>query len=422
MAQESIILFPFLQKVYSALKHLDNFSVSNDFFDNISDLDGFFSEFRSSTLVLQKSLGGPDDPVYDKNLKDYLTKDEHVSRWMNTNRINAIHKHPFDLCKHLNVTVYSSISSEIILKKEYSVKFDEPFDKLQPELKELFDKQNVSEVNFSVCYSYTEKGEAKDVFVTSIKAIESMLAFMQAMIKDLNVSDSLSIDLSNKIIDLAFSINAKHLMFVRDYCYLIKNQQFVHAGVLESNLPDTRMPIEKVFAMCGVQRTTIAEFDLFVLIHAKIYVRQRHHIMSTFFVKYTDDTVSIVSFDSSLRTTFYRKINEIANIVLTEDVISVYFVSEFIGYGSISLDDTARLKNITETPYLERRKKAIKTMLSFYQIDKYGTKSIFVQDNKVREFAKLDVVANYKQEYDEVNCLFLTPIVSAFRKNIEVEI
>lgn len=43
MEQNDKILIPFLQKVYSALRHLNNFSVSNDFNDNISDLDGFFT-------------------------------------------------------------------------------------------------------------------------------------------------------------------------------------------------------------------------------------------------------------------------------------------------------------------------------------------------------------------------------------------
>ena len=78
MEQNDKILIPFLQKVYSALKHLDNFSVSNDFYDNISDFDGFFSEYRSSTLVLQTSLGGNNNPTYQKNLKEFLLKDDQL--------------------------------------------------------------------------------------------------------------------------------------------------------------------------------------------------------------------------------------------------------------------------------------------------------------------------------------------------------
>lgn len=87
MEKNDKTLLPFLQKVYSALRHLNNFSVSNDFNDNISDLDGFFTEYRSSTFALQKSLGGNSNPVYQKNLKDYLLKDESVSGWMKKNEM-----------------------------------------------------------------------------------------------------------------------------------------------------------------------------------------------------------------------------------------------------------------------------------------------------------------------------------------------
>ena len=93
MEQNDKILIPFLQKVYSALRHLDNFSVSNDFYDNISDFYGFFSEYRSSTFALQKSLGGNSNLVYQKNLKDYLLKDERVSVWMNAKRVDSVHGH-----------------------------------------------------------------------------------------------------------------------------------------------------------------------------------------------------------------------------------------------------------------------------------------------------------------------------------------
>lgn len=68
-------LLPALQKFYNALKHLEQFSLENNFFDNISSLDVFLSEYRSTTLVLQESLRGNQDPVYIKNRKGILLKD-----------------------------------------------------------------------------------------------------------------------------------------------------------------------------------------------------------------------------------------------------------------------------------------------------------------------------------------------------------
>ena len=50
------LLYPAYQKLYSAVQNLKRFSKENSFFDNISSLDSFFSEYRSTTLVLQESL------------------------------------------------------------------------------------------------------------------------------------------------------------------------------------------------------------------------------------------------------------------------------------------------------------------------------------------------------------------------------
>lgn len=50
------ILFSPFQKFYSALSCLERFNKEKDFFENISSIDGFFSEFRNVTFVLQKSI------------------------------------------------------------------------------------------------------------------------------------------------------------------------------------------------------------------------------------------------------------------------------------------------------------------------------------------------------------------------------
>lgn len=50
------ILAPALQKYYSALKSLYDFGQQGDFFDDVSNLDKFFSEFRNITFVIQKAV------------------------------------------------------------------------------------------------------------------------------------------------------------------------------------------------------------------------------------------------------------------------------------------------------------------------------------------------------------------------------
>ena len=55
MATNDNLLVPAAQKLYSALSSLERFSKHNDFFDNISSLDSFLSEYRNVTFVIQKS-------------------------------------------------------------------------------------------------------------------------------------------------------------------------------------------------------------------------------------------------------------------------------------------------------------------------------------------------------------------------------
>lgn len=53
MATNDNLLVPAAQKLYSALSSLERFSKHNDFFDNISSLDSFLSEYRNVTFVIQ---------------------------------------------------------------------------------------------------------------------------------------------------------------------------------------------------------------------------------------------------------------------------------------------------------------------------------------------------------------------------------
>lgn len=412
MEQNDKILIPFLQKVYSALKHLDNFSVSNDFYDNISDFDGFFSEYRSSTLVLQTSLGGNNNPTYQKNLKEFLLKDEQLSKWMNDKRVGSVHKQPFNLHKHLQVVVYSTISSEIILEKEYTIEYDESFEKLQKELISEFEKQNPVEVNFSLVYFFTEEDKKVDAFNLSMKAIKAMMAFMVAMYKDLNIQDSTCATLLEKNIELAHSIDGKTFTFIRDYYYLVQKQQFIGGEILESNIPYYKMPVGRIYENFGVKRQLYDDFAFFVAMHSQIYLKQHQHIMPTFFVKYADDTIAIVSFDATLRTTFYRKINEIALKVKNEEIEAVYYVTEFVTYGSIS--NKEEFETLIRLPYIERRMKSQSSILTFYQVSKDGVKCILAKREQINDLLTPQGVTQFKKEYDMSYCFFLTPLLTAF--------
>ena len=67
------ILYTAYQKFYSALNCLERFDKEKDFFENISNIDGFFSEFRNVTFVLQKAIAHTEyAALYEENRNKYL--------------------------------------------------------------------------------------------------------------------------------------------------------------------------------------------------------------------------------------------------------------------------------------------------------------------------------------------------------------
>ena len=331
---------------------------------------------------------------------------------MNDKRVGSVHKQPFNLHKHLQVVAYSTISSEIILEKEYTIEYDESFEKLQKELISEFERQNPVEVNFSLVYFFTEEDKKVDAFNLSMKAIKAMMAFMVAMYKDLNIQDSTCATLLEKNIELAHSIDGKTFTFIRDYCYLVQKQQFIGGEILESNIPYYKMPVGRIYENFGVKRLLYDDFAFFVSMHSQIYLKQHQHIMPTFFVKYADDTIAIVSFDATLRTTFYRKINEIALKVKNEEIEAVYYVTEFVTYGSIS--NKEEFETLIRLPYIERRMKSQSSILTFYQVSKDGVKCILAKREQINDLLTPQGVTQFKKEYDTAYHCFLTPLIVAF--------
>lgn len=99
------ILAPALQKYYSALKSLYDFGQQGDFFDDVSNLDKFFSEFRNITFVIQKAVGTEENrEIYSQLRTKYLAGE--ISKWFVDERNKTTKERPFDLKKELCVDLY----------------------------------------------------------------------------------------------------------------------------------------------------------------------------------------------------------------------------------------------------------------------------------------------------------------------------
>lgn len=117
-------------------------------------------------------------------------------------------------------------------------------------------------------------------------------------------------------------------LFVDDYVYYSKDDNFERGSRIELRLPKFRLPANKMFELHGLD-ISLDTFDITVindtheiflktiLLHAFLYSQQNKHIMDTIILIYDDNSLEIQSpFDTTIRTTAYRKINEIADFII----------------------------------------------------------------------------------------------------------
>ena len=139
------LVFPAYQKFYSALNSLDRFNKENSFFDNISSLDTFFSEFRNVTFVMQKSLAHTDHlSTYNTNREKYL----YDCKWFVEKRNETTKENPFPLVKQVEITAYFPDTGLRICNQKFTVDNNVDLSTLIDQLKQLFFKINPIEIFF----------------------------------------------------------------------------------------------------------------------------------------------------------------------------------------------------------------------------------------------------------------------------------
>jgi len=189
------LLYPAYQKLYGALFNLERFGSESDFFDNISCLDGFFSEYRNITFMLQKALKGTDYfNCYEKNRDLYLT-----DHWFVDKRNETTKQSPFQLVKEVLIVVYTAAMGFPLFTKSYSVESDTSVNVLISEIKSQFGRINEKEVFFSAIFSFHEKESGEELLDKLQDGISSMMKFMAAMEKDIGETCALCDELKTRI-------------------------------------------------------------------------------------------------------------------------------------------------------------------------------------------------------------------------------
>jgi len=411
------LLAPALQTFYSALKGLERFSTENSFFDNTSSIDTFLSEFRSVTFALQTSLGTKDHPDYIKNRDAILAKDPIILKWLNDQRVTIIHQHPFNLKKILRVVVYDSGKAVVFKKYEQN----EPFGDYLQVVRNSFLAIQTPEIYFSAQYLFVEQEDLKErsIFEFIDSGILSMWKFLHTMKVDLKDDSKIANKLMAEIDGIVQLMPQRWMLDVVDYCYYKTDDSFDKGESFTFMQPDIPMLVAPFVEEVQKMSTTVKDlYDAFIYLHTCIYVQQKHHIMSTFFIEYEDGTYRMISFLATIRTTMYRYINRVAHMVDEGNVINVYLVTETVGYGGFGINAISKFMQLN---YKEKMAYRTKTFLSFYKVNQIGgiKSAVMDADALVDRLSVSVAIGNMKssEEFSVYNVM-LTPVVESFKKKL----
>lgn len=337
---EKGLMYPAYHRFYGALQNLDKFSTDKNLIDNIASLDAFFSAFRSTSFVLQCSLAHTDYfSLYQELCEQYL-KSNSVCKWMVETRNEVEKEHPIDLLKEVFVTTYSPVSATILHSEVFSVSNDVEYSSIVDSLKDYLEKLNVVEVHFSLEFSYKKADEDVNFFEDIRTAISVMRDFLVAVDDRIGSSTDLCKELKTKIDELIVKLSTPESIFIEDYVFYRDGSRFERGEWILPQLPEEPVSIIEMLKNYGAKypSTDPKEFmKIMAKLHLLIYKQQGNHLMPAIFIVYANNTCSVVSFDATIRTTTYRKINEIAARVIPDNIKYVTLIHEAYTYDNASV-------------------------------------------------------------------------------------
>lgn len=421
MAANDNILVPAAQKLYSALSSLERFSKHNDFFDNISSLDSFLSEYRNVTFVIQKSLAHTDlFRLYEETRDEFLSGD--LGKWLVNKRNEVLKEHPFKLQKEVIVTIYDSLSTLRMVSEKFTAEDDADYASLIESLRQFLNSRDRVETSFSVEFVYKEIDTDDNLFNKLLTGVSNMYEFLISLNQKIGDDSALFRSIMDKIKNLnIIRVNTTDL-FVDDYVYYSKDDNFERGSRIELRLPKFRLPANKMFELHGLD-ISLDTFDITVindtheiflktiLLHAFLYSQQNKHIMDTIILIYDDNSLEIQSpFDTTIRTTAYRKINEIADFIIESkgSIKAVIVINEMWSYPNN--------EEVLRKDYRERiaTEKPISLFACHMVESSLETHTYQFESDKVDSFAYvMDIL---KKDIDAtIHMNFMNPIIEAFR-------
>ncbi|WP_027373241.1 MULTISPECIES: hypothetical protein [Chryseobacterium] len=400
------LLYSAYHKLYSALSSLEKFEKGINFFDNISHLDNFFSEYRNVTFMLQKSLAHTQFlKVYEENRQKYLLND--VCKWFIEKRNEILKQQPFDLEKRIRIVVYTTNNNVALPELSFTIENDVEFSTLIDSMQNFFIKFNLIEVMFSAEFSFYERGSNEELYDNFISGINNMKLFMKAMKEALNENDILSDQLEKKIDDMNFHRIPKNMLLTDDYVFYTRENRFEKASRAEFSFgqTDLKVPVTTFEKMFPGSKDL---FSNFIMMHLTVFKMQKI-IMPTCFIIYNDEKMKFISFDSSIKTTVYRKLDEIANRIETEGIIEVLYVGEMYLYSNneniLNLESRERIKH-----------KHSESLVFFKASHDELTNSCYLFDSDKIDDMEYIVSVLHQKESEIKSLAFMNPVINEFKR------
>lgn len=373
------MLEPAFQKFYSALLALSRFQKENDFFQNISALDCFLSEYRNVTFVIQKELAHTGKIAIYEELKVKYFGDE-ISRWLVEKRNETQKQRPFPLEKNVELNVYSR-EGFFIQNRKFVAENDEPYEVIIDDARNFLFSFQELEVHFSVKYIFREIGKDENILDNLSRGIHNMLLFLQEFYERISEKSTIVDSLTERIMKNPFVHAPVDLLMVDDYVFNSQRQTFEKGKRMYTfALGWKPVPIAKFGEMLKIPKIDTAicveqelanAFFIFVVMHMGAYKRQGE-IAPTFWTIDERGNMDYVMYAASVRTTTYRIAHEISErIMQRRDIKSVFYVSEAYRYNMKDYPSILRI------PHAERHKRfQTESGLVYYMFNKNGEKYV----------------------------------------------
>jgi len=416
------IIFPALQKYYSALKSLDDFGCHGNFFDDVSHLDTFFSEFRNITFVIQKELKSKENMDTYIDLRNKYLSGE-TMKWFIETRNKTIKEKPFPLKKELKIDLYLPHGVYSIRDERLTVDFDTSFSEALEAIKNFFiEKLQLVEVFFSSKIIFSEEGNDIDLYPKIKDGISQMNDFLYELQKAFPCNCSICRSLESMIKKVYINVMFRELKFINDYAL---EKELITGDIVEMyfstsnehyiNISDIRTTLDNPIYKDS-QNCLVSLFKKFVTCHIAIYQLQNHDIMPVFMIVYKDHTYRTIPFTATIKTTFYRKVQEIIELPDFADIVAVFFCGEYYIY------ELEQINEINQKPYSERKSKAKNEFLYFSMLLKRGGEmTIYADESKIDDMEYIAEIIN-EADWEKENDTYFFDWLNPIRKKLNNQI